>query len=550
MINKKKEILVTCAFPYANGSIHIGHLLEHIQADIWVRYLKITGHTVAFICSDDSHGTPILLKSQKLRITPKELIKQNYSEHISDFYNFDINHDIYSSTHSSTNLKTVISIFNILNKKNFIIKKTVLQLYDKKKEMFLPDRLIKGDCPNCTEKNQYGDHCSKCGSTYNALDLKNPISLLTLSKPILKSSKHLFFDLPKFQNFLKSWIKSIPIQKTVLRKTEEWLNLGLKPWNISRDDPYFGFSIPNYYKKYFYVWMDASIGYISTFKILCKNNNDLSYTHYWKKKSNTKLYQFIGKDIIYFHTLFWPAILEAISFRKPTNIFVHGHVTLNGEKLSKSTGNSISAKKWLQTFDSDCLRYYYASQSSSNIEDIEINLLGFSQKINSDIVNKIINIASRSASFINKFYNSYLSKKLIDVKIYNHFLQEKKTIEKYYENREFRSVTQKVINLADIANKYINENKPWLLIRKTKNKDKVQEICSMGINLFRIIATFIKPITPSLCKKIEKFLQLNLDWENIKNPILDHKISTFFTLYNRIQKKTIQSFEKNIKKIT
>ncbi|QCI19227.1 methionine--tRNA ligase [Buchnera aphidicola] len=547
MKKTKKKILVTCAFPYANGSIHLGHLLEHIQADIWVKYLRMTGHKVWFICADDAHGTPILLKSKELGITPNNLIKKNYIEHKLDFSKFNIKYNLYSSTHSSENLKTVNTIFNILEKKNLIIKKNISQLYDVQNNMFLPDRLVQGDCPSCYKKNQLGDNCESCGATYDAINLKNPISLLSDKKPILKSSNHLFFNIKKYEKKIKKWICSTKLQKSVLNKTEEWFKTGLKNWNISRDAPYFGFLIPNYINKYFYVWLDAPIGYISTFKKLCKKEKKIQFNEFWKKNTSTELYHFIGKDIIYFHTLFWPAILTSISYRKPTNIFVHGYVTLNGKKLSKSKGSAILAKNWIKTFNSDSLRYYYASKSSSTIQDIEINLEDFYKKINTDIVNKIVNLASRSSSFIHKYFQNTLSRNLSDIHTYKKILQYSQLIENLYQKREFGAVTRKIIKCADIANTYFSEKKPWTLLNNKNQLKTLHEICSMSLNLFRIIATWITPITPDLSKKIEKFLLIKLNWKNIKRPLLNHKISSFSTLYNRIHKKDVVNFIKNNK---
>ncbi|QJC33522.1 methionine--tRNA ligase [Enterobacteriaceae endosymbiont of Donacia provostii] len=537
----KKQMLITCALPYANGSIHLGHLLEHIQADIWVRYNRMSGHEVYFICADDAHGTPVMLKAKKLNIKPEKIISKIYNEHILDFKNFHIIHDNYHSTNSMENFFFVKLIFNNLKKKNFIKKKIIKQLYDSKYNIFLPDRFIKGECPNCKSIDQYGDHCENCGTTYSSILLKNPISVLSKTKPILCNSEHYFFDLPQFYGFLKSWINSDVLDYNIKNKIQEWFFLGLKQWDITRDGPYFGFKIPKTINKYFYVWLDAPIGYISTFKNLCDKNPKLNFYQWWKKESNTKLYHFIGKDIIYFHSLFWPAILEGINFRKPTKLFVHGHLTLNGYKMSKSKGNFITAQKWLKFSDSDSLRYYYASKLSSHINDIDLNINDFVFKINSDIVNKIVNLASRNAYFINNYFSNNLSEN-INFLLYLKFIKKSEIIHDYFFKRKYSHVIKQIIILSDIANSYIDKYKPWLLINN--DKQKVQNICSMGINMFRVIITYLKPIMPVLSKKTESFLNYKLCFQNIKKPLIDHKINKFKLLFSRIDIKNIKNIIK------
>lgn len=539
MSSISRKILVTCALPYANGSIHIGHLLEHIQADIWVRYHRMHGREVWFISADDTHGTAVMLKSQKLGLSCDKLIKNIWKEHKRDFMNFNISHDNYYSTHSVENLYLLRKIFLSLNEKKLIKEKTILQFYDHTKKIFLPDRFIKGTCPVCKSKNQYGDICEACSATYDPVDLINPKSVISGNKPILKNTKHLYFNLPLFTNMLKKWIHSGVLQKSIIKKTEEWLKTGLKLWGISRDAPYFGFKIPKYSDKYFYVWLDAPIAYISTFKNLCYKNKELNFNEFWNQESKCELYHFIGKDIIYFHSLFWPAILEAISFRKPSCIFVHGYVTMNKLKLSKSRSFSlIKASNWIKCFDSDSLRYYYASKLSNNTNDIEINLEDFIQKINSDIVNKLVNLASRNAYFIEKYFNGYLSVQLSNMNLYQFFINRSCDIEKFLEKREFSSVVKESMKLLDMANQYINEKKPWKIEITIPNKRIIQEICTTGINLFRIIMIFLKPILPDLAIKTESFLISKLTWGTISKPLLNHKINKFTPLYQRI------SFEK------
>ncbi|MCR3755148.1 MAG: methionine--tRNA ligase [Candidatus Westeberhardia cardiocondylae] len=545
MIKKTKKMIVTCALPYANESIHLGHILEHIQADIWVRYQKMQGNKVFFICADDAHGTAIMIKSKKLKQNPKKLIKKIHSEHHKDLIDFNINYDNYYSTHSKENYKLIKLIYKRLKKNGFIKTKTTYQFYDKKENIFLPDRFIKGNCPKCKSHNQFGDNCEICGEIYNSIDILNPKSTISNSIPIIKKSKHLFFNLPHFKNMLHNWINSNILQKEITNKTKEWIKSGLKSWNISRDHPYFGFKIPNVSNKYFYVWLDATIGYMGTFKNLCNKKNYISFNDFWKKNSKHKLYHFIGKDIIYFHTLFWPSILEGSNFRKPTNIFVHGYLTINGKKMSKSKGNFIKARDYLNYLEPDCLRYYYASKLSSKIKDINFNTKNFVEKVNTDIVNKIVNLASRNANFIEKYFNGYLSKQISNTKLYDKFINEKNNIEIFFLNRETKKVTQKIIFLANLANQYINKKAPWKIKIEEKNKS-LHNICSMGIHLFRILIIYLKPILPSLANKTELFLNTSLSWNNIKIPLISHKIRPFKILFKRIQLKKVNNiFYKN-----
>ncbi|WP_367673188.1 methionine--tRNA ligase [Buchnera aphidicola] len=545
MANRK--ILITCAFPYANGPIHIGHMLEHIQADIWARYHRMRGREVWFISADDAHGTAIMLQSEKLEISPEQLIGDVIKEHKLDFLNFNISHDNYYSTHSTENFYFLKKIFLKLQKKGLIQEKIISQFYDNIKNIFLPDRFIKGTCPNCKSKNQYGDNCEVCSATYEPVDLIDPISVISGQHPILKKTKHLYFDLPFFSSILKNWIHSGVLHNTVINKTEEWFKIGLKQWGISRDAPYFGFKIPNYLNKYFYVWLDAPIGYISAFKNLCSFNKKLHFKDLWCTDSEYELYHFIGKDIIYFHTLFWPAILEAANLRKPNSIFVHGYLTMNGLKLSKSRGVLLTAKDWIKYFDSDSLRYYFASKLSNNINDIEINLKDFVHKINSDIVNKLVNLAARNASFINIYFDNFLSRTLNDIKLYQYFIDSSKDIEIFLENRDFSSVIRKSMMLLDMANHYINEKKPWLIAKQDPKNSELQIISTLGINLFRIIMIFLKPILPDLAKKTELFLIDELRWNNINKPLLSHKIKKFIPLYKRININIVDHLTANFK---
>lgn len=534
-------MLVTCALPYANGSLHIGHMLEHIQADIWVRYQRMRGNNVYFICADDAHGTAIMLKSQQLNITPEKMIIQIQKEHQQNCYAFGISYDNYHSTHSQETYELLYDIYHKLKKNGFIKSKLISQLYDSEKKMFLSDRFIKGTCPKCKSKEQYGDNCEICGATYTSMDLINPKSVISGTSPIIRQSEHLFFDLPIFTKMLYKWIKSGPLQKEVMHKIQEWFKLGLKKWDISRDAPYFGFKIPDTLEKYFYVWMDAPIGYMGAFKNLCKKNKKISFQDFWDPQSKTKLYHFIGKDIIYFHSLFWPAILEGSKFRKPTKIFVHGYVTLNGLKISKSKGTLILANTYLSHLKPDYLRYYYATKLSSHINDIDLNLKDLAIKVNSDIINKVLNLASRNAKFICQNYNGQLSNTLENPTLYDLFIKEKDYIGNLFHARKFNSAISTIMKLADEANRYIDKQAPWNLSKNLHCKKNALSIYSMGIQLFRILMIYLKPILPELTKYSENFLNTHLTWNNLSIPLFNHRINTFQIIFRRVSVDQITS---------
>ncbi|VFP84507.1 Methionine--tRNA ligase [Candidatus Erwinia haradaeae] len=542
-----KKMLVTCALPYANGSIHLGHMLEHIQADIWVRYQKICGHQVYFICADDTHGTPVMLKAKKLGLSPEQLISQISQEHQADFSRFNISYDNYYSTHSPENRELSELIYTRLNRNGFIKKRVITQLYDEEIGIFLPDRFVQGTCPSCQSPDQYGDHCIICSSTYNPSELLNAKSVLSGSTPILRNSEHFFFDLPQFSPFLKKWINSGMLQEQVIHKLQEWFQIGLQEWDISRDAPYFGFEIPNAPGKYFYVWLDAPIGYMAAFQNLCRKRQDINFSSFWKKNSDTELYHFIGKDIIYFHSLFWPAMLNGSQLRTPTNIFVHGYLTVNGTKMSKSRGTFIKATTWLKYLDSDSLRYYYASKISSHIEDIDLNLEDFVHRVNSDIVNKVVNLAARTASFINKRFSGQLSNTISDPELYNTFITSSTTIGHFWNNREFNRAIREIMKLADMANRYIDRKTPWIIAKKTGRDTELQEICSMGINMFYILINWLQPVTPLLAQRSEQFLNHEIIWKNIGRPLLNHKINQFTNLYNRIDISQINHLMASVK---
>ncbi|HHY0421159.1 TPA: methionine--tRNA ligase [Vibrio parahaemolyticus] len=536
-----RKLLVTCALPYANGSIHLGHMLEHIQADIWVRYQRLRGNTVNFICADDAHGTPIMLKAQQMGITPEEMIAAVSEEHQKDFAGFDISFDNYHSTHSEENRVLASHIYLELKKNGFISSRTISQLFDPEKEMFLPDRFVKGTCPKCKSEDQYGDNCDNCGETYSPTELINPKSAVSGATPVMKDSEHFFFDLPQFESMLKEWTRSGSLQSETANKMQEWFESGLQQWDISRDAPYFGFEIPGEKDKFFYVWLDAPIGYMGSFKNLCNKRDDLDFDEYWNKDSKTELYHFIGKDIVYFHSLFWPAMLEGSGFRKPNNVFVHGYVTVNGAKMSKSKGTFVKASTYLDHLDPECLRYYYAAKLNSRIDDLDLNLEDFTQRVNADVVNKIVNLASRNAGFIAKRFEGKLSDNFAEPELYNEFVAAADRIAELFEAREFGRAIREITALADKANQYVDEKAPWVVAKEEGKDQELQEICSVGINLFRVLMTYLKPVMPALAARTEAFLNQELTWEGIAQPLTGHEITKFKALFNRIDPKNIEA---------
>ncbi len=531
-----KNILVTCAFPYSNGPIHLGHILEHIQADIWVKYQRLLGNNVYFICSDDSHGTAVLLKSRELNINVKDMIYKNLFFHKNQFINFNIIHDFYHTTNSKYNKLFLNYLINKCKKNNLLYIKNILQYYDNKKKIFLPDRYLIGICPNCKNNNQYGDNCNKCGSFYNSIDLIKPRSVISNSIPILRYSKNLFLNISKFKFSILNWLKSKNFNKNILNQLINYLNINnLFDWNISRDKPYFGFEIPKNIikKKYFYVWLDALLGYISLFYKFClKKNNNILFYDFWNLNSNYEIYHFIGKDILYFHGILWPCILEILNYRKPTNIIVHGHILINNIKMSKSYKNFITVDKWLNFFDSDSLRYYFASLLSNNICDINFSLNSFINKINSDIVNKFVNIASRNSTFLEKKFNNILSNKLLDDNFYYFFINKSVKINNLYLNFNYSKILLEINILLDIVNKYINDNKPWYFFNN--NLNKLHMFCTMIINIFRIISIYLYPIIPNIIKKVEIYLNDKLNWNSLNYILINHKLSKYNILYSRI----------------
>ncbi|GEA60652.1 methionine--tRNA ligase [Vibrio comitans] len=541
MTTELRKMLVTCALPYANGSIHLGHMLEHIQADIWVRYQRLRGNTVNFVCADDAHGTPIMLKAQQMGISPEDMIAAVSEEHQKDFAGFDISFDNYHSTHSEENRELASNIYLELKKNGFISSRTISQLFDPEKEMFLPDRFVKGTCPKCKSEDQYGDNCDNCGETYSPTELINPKSAVSGATPVMKDSEHFFFDLPQFESMLKEWTRSGSLQSETANKMQEWFESGLQQWDISRDAPYFGFEIPGEKNKFFYVWLDAPVGYMASFKNLCSKRDDLDFDEYWKKDSTTELYHFIGKDIVYFHSLFWPAMLEGAGFRKPNNVFVHGYVTVNGAKMSKSKGTFIKASTYLDHLDPECLRYYYAAKLNSRIDDLDLNLEDFTQRVNSDVVNKIVNLASRNAGFITKRFEGKLSEDFAELALYQEFADAADRIAELYETREFSRAIREITALADKANQYVDEKAPWVVAKQEGQDKELQDICSVGINLFRVLMTYLKPVMPELAARTEGFLNQELTWDGVATPLTDHEISKFKALFNRVDPKKVEA---------
>ncbi|MGY4674275.1 methionine--tRNA ligase [Ursidibacter arcticus] len=548
MSNPQRKILVTCALPYANGAIHLGHMLEHIQADIWVRFQRMRGHKIHFVCADDAHGTPIMLNADKLGITPEELIEKAKADHIADFSGFNISFDNYHSTHSEENKELTSAIYKKLKANGFIKSKVISQLFDPEKNMFLPDRFVKGTCPKCKAEDQYGDNCEVCASTYSPMDLINPRSAVSGATPVVKESEHFFFDLPSFEGMLKEWTRSGSLQPEIANKMQEWFESGLQQWDISRDAPYFGFQIPDTENKFFYVWLDAPIGYMASFKNLC-DRTDINYDDFWKKDSDAELYHFIGKDIVYFHSLFWPAMLEGSDHRKPTNVFAHGYVTVDGQKMSKSRGTFIQASTYLKHIDPECLRYYYAAKLNDRIEDLDFSLDDFVQRVNSDIVNKLVNLASRNAGFITKRFDGKLAGELQDPALFAEFIAQSEQIATYYESREFNKAIREIMALTDKANKYIDEKAPWVIAKEEGKEAELQAVCSMGLELFRVLMSYLKPVLPQLAERAEGFLQTQLRWDNIDTPLFNHTIAPFKSLFSRLEKKQIDAVIEETKQL-
>ncbi len=540
----KRKIAVTYALPYANGSLHIGHLVGFIQTDIWVRFQKMRGADCLFLCGCDGHGTPIMIQAEKMQISPKQLITDIRLEQKKDLDDFLIELDNYYTTDSPENQALVETIFKRHLAKDNIHKHTIKQAFDPEKQMFLPDRYVKGECPRCGAKDQYGDSCEVCGATYTPTELKNPYSTLSGAKPIEKESEHYFFKLQNFETMLREWTRNGHLQDQVTNKLDEWFNAGLKDWDISRDAPYFGFNIPGEETKYFYVWLDAPIGYMASFENLAQTRPELQFADYWENNKKTELYHFIGKDIMYFHTLFWPALLSGADYRTPTAIFCHGFLTIDGQKMSKSRGTFIKGRTYLEHLKPEYLRYYLSTKLNDRIEDLDINFDDFMQRVNADLVGKFINIASRCASFLHKYFEGKCSKKLAEPSLFETFSKANASIAEKYEKREFSQAIRQIMALADLANQYIDEKKPWTAIKDSAREEEVHEVCTMGINLFRILMIYLKPVLPEIAKKAEQFLNVApLMWSDSEKPLLNHTLNPFIPLAQRLEKTQIDALK-------
>ncbi len=540
--NTPRKILVTSALPYANGSIHLGHLVEYIQTDIWVRFQKMQGHTVHYVCADDTHGTPIMLRAEKEGITPETLIGNVHKEHSADFSEFLVAFDNYYSTNAPENKELSQGIYKRLKAAGKIATKTIEQFYDPVKNMFLPDRFIKGECPKCHAKDQYGDSCEVCGATYNPTELINAYSAVSGAAPVRKETEHYFFKLSECEDFLKNWTRSGTLQGEAANKMGEWFENGLNDWDISRDAPYFGFEIPDAPGKYFYVWLDAPIGYMASFKKLCADKG-LDFDEYWKQDSTTELYHFIGKDILYFHALFWPATLQYSEHRTPTQIFAHGFLTVNGEKMSKSRGTFITARSYLDHIKNpEYLRYYYAAKLNSTMEDIDLNLEDFVARVNSDLVGKYINIASRTAGFINKRFEGKLNPSannavVAEIKAAAQLLADS------YAEREYGKALREIMRLADVANGFVAEKAPWVLAKQEGQDALLQEVCSDALEMFRLLTLYLKPVLPKLATEIEQFLNIApLTWAVVDASLpVQHGINSYEHLITRVDIKQIEA---------
>ncbi|NVK10511.1 MAG: methionine--tRNA ligase [Gammaproteobacteria bacterium] len=541
MTQARRKILVTSALPYANGSIHLGHLVEYIQTDIWVRFQKARGHECTYVCADDAHGTAIMLKAESLGISPEEQIANVKAEHEKDFADFLIEFDNYHSTHSDENQTLASEIYLALEANGHIDRRSITQAFDPEREIFLADRYIKGTCPKCKSEDQYGDNCEVCGATYAPTDLIDAVSTLSGATPTQKESEHFFFKLPEFTDFLKDWTRSGTLQTEVANKLSEWLDSGLQQWDISRDAPYFGFEIPNAPGKYFYVWLDAPIGYMASFKNLSERTDDLDFDEYWKAGSDTELYHFIGKDIVNFHALFWPSMLHSANYRLPTGVNVHGFLTVNGKKMSKSRGTFINARAYLNHMNPEYLRYYFAAKLSSGVDDIDLNLEDFVQRVNSDLVGKYVNIASRTAKFMMRFADGNVSSHISDPELWQRFVDAHDHIASLYEAREYGKATKEIMALADAANQFIANNAPWTLAKDEANSDQVVAVCSQAINMFHALSIWLSPVLPATQEAAGEFLNLDIRWPNTLEWLNNHTIAPFKPLMKRLEQPAIDA---------
>jgi len=547
MTDPTRKILVSSALPYANGSIHLGHLVEYIQTDAWTRFQKMRGHSCHYVCADDTHGTPIMLRAQAEGISPEQLIERVHGEHLADFTDFNIEFDNYYSTNSEENKELAQGMYIRLRDKGLIETRTIEQLYDPEKEMFLPDRFVKGTCPKCKAEDQYGDSCEACGATYSPAELIKPFSAVSGATPIMKESEHYFFKLGECEDFLKNWLleqgDNNPLQAEAANKISEWFESGLRDWDISRDAPYFGFEIPDAPGKYFYVWLDAPIGYMASFKNLC-DKTGMDFDSYWQPGSDAEVYHFIGKDILYFHALFWPATLQFADYRTPNKIFVHGFLTVNGQKMSKSRGTFIMARTYLKHLNPEFLRYYFAAKLNDRVEDIDLNLEDFVQRVNSDLVGKYVNIASRCANFITKRFDGKLSDELDNdgQKVISAMQERAEHVANLYEKRQYSEAMREIMRLADVANQYIDEKAPWVIAKEQGKESELQNICSAGINAFRLLTLYLKPILPKLAAQVEAYLNIApLTWADAQQQLSGHVVNKYKHLLKRVDSKQIDA---------
>lgn len=532
----QRNILVTSALPYANGAIHLGHMVEAIQTDIWVRFQKMRGHNCIYVCADDAHGTAIMLSAEKLGISPEQQIDQTRDEHMADYAGFGIGFDNYHTTHSEENKLFSELIYNRLKANGHIAEREITQAFDPEKGLFLADRYIKGTCPKCKTEDQYGDNCEACGATYAPMDLIDAKSAISGATPVAKDSKHLFFKLPEFEAFLRNWTRAGHVQKEVANKLAEWLDAGLQEWDISRDAPYFGFKIPGETDKYFYVWLDAPIGYLASFKQYC-DREGLDFDHYWAEDSQAEVYHFIGKDIINFHALFWPAMLHSAKMRTPTQVCAHGFLTVNGTKMSKSRGTFVNAKTYLEHLEPEYLRYYYATKLSNSVDDLDLNLQDFVTRVNSDLVGKVVNIASRTAKFVQKS-GGLLASQNPNPALWQQFTKASAPLAELYEHREFARAMREIMALADAANEYIAAQAPWKLSKEGREDDALA-VCSLSINLFKSLMTYLKPVLPRTAKAAEDFLNLELSWHCATEYLTEHAINPFKPMMQRVEMEKV-----------
>lgn len=540
MTEASRKILVTSALPYANGPLHLGHMLEQVQTDIWVRFQRSRGNRCLYICADDAHGTAIMLSAEKAGITPEEQIEQVKAAHLKDSTGFLVHFDNYHSTHSEENRRWSETIYKRIEQQGHIAVREITQSYDQEKGLFLADRFIKGTCPKCKTPDQYGDNCEACGATYSPVDLIDPISALSGTTPVDRESDHLFFRLGDFEELLRGWTRSGSLQPAVANKLNEWIEAGLQDWDISRDAPYFGFEIPSHPGKYFYVWLDAPIGYIASTEDYCARSGE-DFDSYWIREDETELYHFIGKDIVNFHGLFWPAMLHTAGLRMPNAVYAHGFLTVDGTKMSKSRGTFIMASTYLEHLDPEYLRYYFAAKLSSGVDDIDLNLNDFVQRVNSDLVGKVVNIASRCAGFLRKKFDNRMASECSEQALLDEFISAGDNIAALYETRDFGRAMREIIALADRANQYIDDKKPWVLAKEEGCEQEVQDVCSTGINLFRVLITYLKPVLPEMAARAEQFLQIDVDWHSLKSPLTDHQLEVFKPLLQRVDPEHVDA---------